>query len=101
MLRRHAAEPGRVGAGLEGRQVAVELRGLEDRTDSSERTRRFPPDIDTEEGGPTAGRPNQVRHDLDGRRLARSIRTEEPQRGALRDRQVEGFEGSEVAVLFA
>src|SRR5206468_10978165 len=101
VLRRHAAEPARVGEGLQGRQVAVELRRLDDRTDSSERTRRFPPDIDAEEGGPTAGRPNQVRHDLDGRRLARSVRTEEAQRGALRDRQVEGFEGGKVAVFLS
>src|SRR6184192_4219265 len=101
ILRRHPAEPARVGEGLQGRQVAVELRGLDDRTDSSERTRRFPPDIDTEEGGPTAGRPNQVRHDLDGRRLAGSIRAEEAERGAFRDRQVEGLEGGEVTVLFA
>src|SRR5213596_2128072 len=101
ILRRHPAEPARVGEGLQGRQVAVELRGLDDRTDSSERTRRFPPDIDTEEGGPTAGRRNQVRHDLDGRRLAGSIRAEEAERGAFRDRQVEGLEGGEVTVFLS
>src|SRR5947208_15278475 len=69
VLRRHAAEPARVGEGLQGRQVAVELRRLVDRTDSGERTRRFPPDIDAEEGGPTAGGPNQVRHELARRRM--------------------------------
>src|SRR5438552_2942211 len=62
---------------------------------------RLPPHIDAEEGGPTAGRPDQVGHDLDGRGLARSIRTEEAKGGPLRDRQVEGLEGGEVTVLLA
>src|SRR5207247_7693495 len=75
--------------------------GLDDRTDSSEGAGRLPPHIDAEEGGPPARRPDEVGHDLDRRRLARSIRTEEAEGGALRDRQVEGLEGGEVTVLLA
>src|SRR5437016_7232801 len=101
ILRRHAAEPARVCKGLQGRQVAVEFRGLDDRTDPSECTCRFPPHIDAEQGGPTARWSDQVGHDLDGCRLARSIRPEEAKGGALRNRQVEGLEGGEVTVFLA
>src|SRR5438046_8755776 len=93
ILRRHAAEPARIGEGFQRRQVAVEFRGLDDRTDSSEGAGRLPPHIDAEEGGPPARRPDEVGHDLDRRRLARSIRTEEAEGGALRDRQGEGIAG--------
>src|SRR5437773_10914919 len=101
ILRRHAAEPAGIGEGFQGRQVAVEFRGLDDRTNSSEGAGRLPPHIDAEEGGPPAGRPDEVGHDLDGGGLARSIRTEEAKGGSLRDRQVEGLEGGEVTVLLA
>src|SRR5207253_559668 len=69
ILRRHAAEPAGIGEGFQGRQVAVEFRRLDDRTDSSEGAGRLPPHIDAEEGSPTAGRPDEVGHDLDGRGL--------------------------------
>src|SRR5207244_9032593 len=92
ILRRHAAEPAGIGEGFQGRQVAVEFRGLDDGTNSSEGTGRLPPHIDAEEGGLPAGRPDEFGHALDGRGLARSIRTEEAKGGPLRDRQVERLE---------
>src|SRR5205814_7537532 len=100
-LGRHGAEPAGRGEGFQGGQVAAEFRGPDDRTDPSEGAGRLAPHIDAEEGGPAAGRPDEVGHDLDGRGLARSIRTEETKGGPLRDRQVEGLEGGEVTVLLA
>src|SRR5207249_3261843 len=83
------------------REVSVELRRLNHRTDARGGTGRLPAHLDGEEDGAAPRRSDQVCHDLDRRGLSRAVRTEEPEGRALRDGEIEGLQGREVTVLLA
>ena len=101
LVRRHSAEAPHIGESLERREVSVELRRLNHRTDAREGTGRLPAHLDAEEDGAAPRRSDQVCHDLDRRGLSRAVRTEEPEGRALRDGEIEGLQGREVTVLLA
>ena len=100
-LGRHASEASRIRERFDRREVAIELRRLNDRADARKSVGRLLANIDAEQRGPTSGGPDQVRHDLDRRGLSGAIRTEEAERRARRDGQVERLQGGEVTVLLA
>src|SRR5436189_299981 len=60
LVRRHSAEAPHIGESLERREVSVELRRLNHRTDAREGTGRLPAHLDAEEDGAAPRRSDQV-----------------------------------------
>src|SRR4029450_7751139 len=82
-------------------RLGVEARALADDADRHADLGRIAKNIDSSDSGLPFVRARESRQDLDGRGLARSVRSEQPEDRAGLDGEVESRQGAHLAVGFA